>query len=66
MAFAAASPVGTIECFLFNVTSDTMIEGDETFKVFLSSPDSVLIAIGPNNMANVTILDDDCKFSKLM
>jgi uncharacterized repeat protein (TIGR01451 family)/uncharacterized delta-60 repeat protein len=51
----------TVKTFTVPILQDTLVEGDETFTVSLSGPDSSAQILSPSNTL-VTIIDDDAGF----
>jgi len=58
LTFAAGE---TLKTFNVPITEDTLVEGNESFFVYLSDP--IAAQLGNPNMATVTIVDDDTGFS---
>ncbi len=58
MTFPAGQVTQTVPVM---TTEDSISEGRETFTATLSNPVGGGFAIGPNNMATINIIDDDCK-----
>lgn len=55
-------PAGDRTCFDIDITNDTLVEGDETFFISISSPDSNVV-IGGSSFKEITILDNDCEMN---
>ena len=62
MEFTIASNGNTSLNFTF--MNDVVLESNETFTVTLISPDTSLVMVSGQSMANVTIVDDDSKMRK--
>ena len=59
MIFPAGSTNGSTQCINITTIDDEVLEGNETFTVYLAvNSSSVMLG---NNEATVTILDNDCK-----
>ncbi len=51
----------TVKTFIVPILEDTLVEGDETFNISLSSPDPGAQLLNPSNLV-ATIIDDDSGF----
>ena len=61
LTFTAADMVGSAMCINVTIIDDTVLEGDESFTLSLSSADPVLFG---TNQASVVIIDNDGKSDK--
>ena len=54
-------PGENLTCFSVEALDDNVVEGDETFKVFLNSQDKAVLILSVINSSVITILDSDRK-----
>ena len=54
------------ECECFTVHDDSVLEGDETFSISLTSDDPAVVIDGDCDEAIVTIVDDESMYSSSM